>query len=1364
MNLNVHIRVRPRRAADVDRPIPYVKGQYPHYEFDAVYDETNSQREVFTGTVQPLVDSLEQGMDSLLMVYGAPGAGKTYSLVGPRGALSGSATEGLIQQAAAAVFRAAERLPHEHLAVKASYTALTAGADGGFVFDLLTPGAPPSSVREIRCPGAGDGATLYTLDAAADVTEVLRVGQVALTLAAEAARPSGGYQLADGAHACLTLHLERRSAGGQLSTARLHFVELAAPDSREEGAPRSAPAATRAKATAAQALQSVARAVHDASARVPRSPAPGRKAEFSHIPWRDTPLTVWLKAALFGSSSVTLLACIHATSDRANDTIAALSWASRVRPASNGKGVMVTPTWGNPQASSTQARTLDDRGYTPTQGRALAAPRAGSPGRLPAGAPSPYRGEHSVLSVGISDAGPGGSPHRSSAAARAMDLQLAQGSPPRDRSGAAFRAALEADADTEALLRQGLSPGGALARVAEMDMEKVSELLDMVRQSGLPAARVLRGQAVLQRMAEALGDLRRALATSKGEARSLRKQLQEVVLRLDESREKTGDAHFMVEALKNEQERLLRDHSAALDATSGEMELLRGHLRTTEKERESLLESLQADRRAREAAERDRDHARKREADAERALADLTREKEHHRTQAEELRDQVARAAAEVSDARAKGREAADGLLVEKEARARADRMLDEANAALRVARAQAEKVPSLERQLSDATAELRAVREALNAVGSERRRLASANAEAEDRLGAVAEAYESALVEGRELETRMKGEVEGLADALRAEGERSAALVEALSRSRQAAEEEADRLRADLEAARGDAALRRAELARVRAALDAAESRLADQARRVEQLEEEVDGLEGRLRAETRAREAAEAARDRTDAELDAARREVSQLSADKAAAAVELGRLERDLAGARGDAQDARSAAAHEREMKEAAEARGEDLSADLRDARDRVARLEAAAAAAEAREADLGRRLHERAEECAELSDRAAAADRDLRRAGEDLEAARAEAEALRQEAAALSGRHEAKVAECEAVRDAKAALERESLEAVQALEGQVGALEDRGRQHRRLLAELSLLMAVEGVGVQSDFASPVVAEMVVRQCRDMSSRARQAGRAAGDAGTAAAAAARELEARLEATAAQAARAGREADARVDEWRRKCEALQRAVAQLERDAGPPPADAEAESLRARLADEERRVRLLEARVREMETEVRALSPGRERAGQSEARAALRQVRALEDELDAARRERQRADEARERAAREAAAVRAEFAALQAAAGDRERVRALEGELAQARRDREEALRQRAEADAVLAQRGRLDQIVETSRLRAAMRLSPGRAGAAHNASTVGGVGSPGAIARSLDLGIGSPGASRSVAMAAASPSFLK
>ena len=44
---------------------------------------------------------------------------------------------------------------------------------------------------------------------------------------------------------------------------------------------------------------------------------------------------------------------------------------------------------------------------------------------------------------------------------------------------------------------------------------QVSELLEIIRQSGLPAPRVLRGQAVLQRLAETVGELRRSLAIAK---------------------------------------------------------------------------------------------------------------------------------------------------------------------------------------------------------------------------------------------------------------------------------------------------------------------------------------------------------------------------------------------------------------------------------------------------------------------------------------------------------------------------------------------------------------------------------------------------------------------------------------------------------------------------------------------------------------------------------------------------------------------------------------------------------------------------------------------------------------------------------
>lgn len=70
---------------------------------------------------------------------------------------------------------------------------------------------------------------------------------------------------------------------------------------------------------------------------------------------------------------------------------------------------------------------------------------------------------------------------------------------------------------------------------------------------------------------------------------------------------------------------------------------------------------------------------------------------------------------------------------------------------------------------------------------------------------------------------------------------------------------------------------------------------------------------------------------------------------------------------------------------------------------------------------------------------------------RRLAGELDEARQEGESLKQELAALSGRHEAKCAECEGLRDARAALERDSTEAINALE----VRELRGRRSTLLM---------------------------------------------------------------------------------------------------------------------------------------------------------------------------------------------------------------------------------------------------------------------------------------------------------------------
>ncbi|GCB64365.1 hypothetical protein scyTo_0013330 [Scyliorhinus torazame] len=77
-------------------------GHQPHtLDFDAVLDESTSQRDVYETVAKPLVEFVLQGYNGCVLTYGTPGSGKSYSLQG--GNLSGK-QRGIISRAAEDLF------------------------------------------------------------------------------------------------------------------------------------------------------------------------------------------------------------------------------------------------------------------------------------------------------------------------------------------------------------------------------------------------------------------------------------------------------------------------------------------------------------------------------------------------------------------------------------------------------------------------------------------------------------------------------------------------------------------------------------------------------------------------------------------------------------------------------------------------------------------------------------------------------------------------------------------------------------------------------------------------------------------------------------------------------------------------------------------------------------------------------------------------------------------------------------------------------------------------------------------------------------------------------------------------------------
>ncbi|XP_078086698.1 kinesin-like protein Klp68D isoform X2 [Mustelus asterias] len=104
------------------------RGHQPHtLDFDAVLDESTSQRDVYETVAKPLVEFALQGYNGCVLTYGTPGSGKSYTLQG--GNLSGK-QRGIISRAAEDLFNTVEKSSYK---ITASYIQIS----NEKIYDLL---------------------------------------------------------------------------------------------------------------------------------------------------------------------------------------------------------------------------------------------------------------------------------------------------------------------------------------------------------------------------------------------------------------------------------------------------------------------------------------------------------------------------------------------------------------------------------------------------------------------------------------------------------------------------------------------------------------------------------------------------------------------------------------------------------------------------------------------------------------------------------------------------------------------------------------------------------------------------------------------------------------------------------------------------------------------------------------------------------------------------------------------------------------------------------------------------------------------------------------------------------------------------
>lgn len=886
-----------------------------------------------------------------------------------------------------------------------------------------------------------------------------------------------------------------------------------------------------------------------------------------------------------------------------------------------------------------------------------------------------------------------------------------------------------------------------VARSMEADMQAYSELMDVIRTS--QAGSVLRAQAVLQRLIEEHGQLRAALAAEKSDCDHLRRQLSALSVTVDDQRNKIVDGEYLIQSMRDEADRVAHDQNVALESAMSEVQAVKEALRRAEKERESLAASAADDKRRMDALERRESKAVQELGETSKALSDAKAKLDAATGHNESLRTEVQQLHLEIAALKSRVHERDEALIREQDRIREVRGSLDETRAALRVAEAEVDRLKPREQEVHDLRIELREAQSALLSLSAEKNRLKELEAKAEEEITRLSDQYERALMEHEESEARMLSEHQALVDRLRAEIGSANDLIA--------------NLQGRVKKLEGELAESRARAAQLEAEGNAKSGRIAE-------LERKCEDLIAQLTSARRQIEALEAMRDTLELANDRQLREIEQLSREKEDLISDLTVINKKLAITTTEKQDlAVQLAAAQREVQRlSAKVRDlqndleqetrvrVDTESDLEATQGQLHRTSVELATAKDRVKELDEALEDSVDRERKLSDANHDLNDKLSRAGAEIKTLqdacsdRSEAIArLKEEVGGLEVRIERHLNDIDDLKEARADLGAQLAETKSRAEIERKGLDEKVRGHRRLMAEVCLMLGVQGVGVSSDYTAPDMHTHIINSVREVLSRASgmtnrgleleaenaKLGELVDRYGRLEEqhhAALRDLESARRQMASQEA----DTDSELKMLRAKTSRLERELEDSRARAG---AAAEADALSNKVSDLQVRNVGLETKLKIAQEEVAQLRSAQHHAVRSPGRDDMdalkskgRQVAELEGEVRAMRDEMNRAREAAQRQQTEALSRKIEADSLRTALEtERNRMRDLEAENQRLILSKDDMQRNRMELQTQLDSL-RIEGLSRDARTRARDASSPNaaltaRAGARQSPSAV-------------------------------------
>lgn len=288
------------------------------FTYDAVFDATMTQQQIFDDTAAEILDSVMDGFNGTIFAYGQTGAGKSHTMTGP--ADGPKELQGLLPRSFSHIFHNIETTSHNtKYLVRGSFLEIY----NEEIRDLLSKN--PKERCELKDhPTSGvyvKDLSAFVVKGVSEMEQVLQAG-----LANRAVSATNMNETSSRSHSIFMITVEQCALGadgeGHIRVGKLNMVDLAGSErqSKTGATGERLKEATKINLSLS-ALGNVISALVD-----------GKSA---HIPYRDSKLTRLLQDSLGGNTKTVMVANLGPADYNYDETLSTLRYAYRAKSIKN---------------------------------------------------------------------------------------------------------------------------------------------------------------------------------------------------------------------------------------------------------------------------------------------------------------------------------------------------------------------------------------------------------------------------------------------------------------------------------------------------------------------------------------------------------------------------------------------------------------------------------------------------------------------------------------------------------------------------------------------------------------------------------------------------------------------------------------------------------------------------------------------------------------------------------------------------------------------------------------------------------------------------------------------------------------------